>query len=157
MWELRLPEALGHVGRREPVLASVLSAGRAVCGCAPRPVSSPRPALVASGFPLTRVWGLRQPRVEGRRRSEGVGLGREREEGGDCGIPKASSSKDGHQSSRPLSRPPPAKRTHGHGAGSGPGCHLGRTSIHKLDLDCLCLFPSTSPPPSPFLLRLLSL
>lgn len=95
-----------------------------------RPLSGPRRRL---GFPLTRVWRLRQPRVEGRGRRSGVGLGRERrKEGGDCDSPwpvaqKRATCRQGHS------------HTHaGDGAGPGPGGPLRGTSIHKLGLDPSC-------------------
>lgn len=68
------------------VLSALQDAPR--CGSLSRPLSGPRPAPSAAGFPLTRTWGLQQPRVGARgRRTGGAGLGRERrkEEGGDCG------------------------------------------------------------------------
>lgn len=86
---------------------------------------SPAPSLARGqtwwrrGFPLTRAWGFRQPRVEGRRRSEGAGLGRERKkvEGQECGVPQPATQR---------------RATSCHGHCHDPPCHahargMGRT------------------------------
>lgn len=124
--------------------AAVLSALQDApgCGSLSRPLSGPRPAPSAAGFPLTRTWGLQQPRVGARgRRTGGAGLGRGRRKGETAAL-MASGSEEGHLSSRPLSRAPlPRPCT---GAGPGPGCHLGGTCLQNLDLD-----PAWSPPELP--------
>lgn len=57
-----------------------------------RPLSGPRRRL---GFPLTRVWRLRQPRVEGWGRRSGVGLGRERRKEGETATPQGQRPRRG--------------------------------------------------------------
>lgn len=94
--------------------------------CSPAPSLAPDGRL---GFPLTRARRLRQPRVEGRGKKYGVGLGRERrkEEGGGCGSPWPEAQlrvtcRQGHCHDPP---PPPATPKQGMGRGRSPG-----TDIH---------------------------
>lgn len=126
------------------VLSALQDAPR--CGSLSRPLSGPRPAPSAAGFPLTRTWGLQQPRVGARgRRTGGAGLGRERrkEEGGDCGA-HGQRLRGGPPVITAIVTSPPATPMHGAGAGPGPGCHLGGTCLQNLDLD-----PAWSPPELP--------
>lgn len=109
-------------------------------GCSPAPSLAPGGQL---GFPLTRAWGLRQPRVEGRGKEVrcGVGEGEEKGRRGRLRVPMTRGSVEGHLSSRPLSRPPPPAATpkQGMGRGRSPG-----TDIHPY-------FGSGAPPiPVPF-------
>lgn len=112
--------------------------------CSPAPSLAPGGQL---GFPLTRAWGLRQPRVEGRGKEVrcGVGEGEEKGRRGRPRLPMTRGSVEGHLSSRPLSRPPrrpPPRPSRGWG-GAG---HLGRTSVRTLGLEPrLSLFPSRTP------------
>lgn len=137
-----LQDAQGRGRSRERAQppSSVQDAPR--CGSLSRPLSGPRPAPSAAGFPLTRTWGLQQPRVGARgRRTGGAGLGRGRRKGETAAL-MASGSEEGHLSSRPLSRAPlPRPCT---GPGRGPGCHLGGTCLQNLGLD-----PAWSPPELP--------
>lgn len=106
------------------VLSALQDAPR--CGSLSRPLSGPRPAPSAAGFPLTRTWGLQQPRVGARgRRTGGAGLGRERrkEEGGDCGA-HGQRLRGGPPVITAIVTSPPA--TPMHGAGAGPWVSPGR-------------------------------
>lgn len=97
------------------VLSALQDAPR--CGSLSRPLSGPRPAPSAAGFPLTRTWGLQQPRVGARgRRTGGAGLGRGRRKGETAAL-MASGSEEGHLSSRPLSRAPLPRPCTGPGRG----------------------------------------
>ena len=117
-----------------------------VCNALARPLSSSRLAFAAAGLPTHP--GVGAPVASGGgegRRSEGVGLERERRKGGKGRLhtPMASSSGEGHLSSQPLSRPPTPRPCTRDGAGPGPGCHLGEISVLKLDPAPAC---ASSPP-----------
>lgn len=110
--------------RAAAVLSALQDAPR--CGSLSRPLSGPRPAPSAAGFPLTRTWGLQQPRVGARgRRTGGAGLGRERrkEEGGDCGA-HGQRLRGGPPVITAIVTSPPA--TPMHGGGAGPWVSPGR-------------------------------
>lgn len=63
--------------------------------------------------------------------------------------PMASGSEEGHQSSWPLSRPPPPRPRTG-GMCRALDVTWEATSIHKLDLDPVCAsIPSSTPTPTP--------
>lgn len=131
-----------------PCLSS-LSAGRAPSAAAlARPFSSPRPDLVAAGLPTHPGVGVPAAAGGGEEEVRRCGVREGEEKGGRARMwgPTASDSEEGHQLSWPLSRPPlPRPCT---GDGPDPGCHLGGTSIHKLDLDPVCASsPPATPPP----------
>lgn len=122
--------------------ASVLSAG---CSALSRPLSSPRPAFAAAGLPTHP--GVGAPVASGGgegRKSEGVGLGKERRKGGRGRLrtPMASSLREGHLSSQPLSRPPMPRPCTGMGRGRAQESP-GRDECPQTgSRPRLCLFPS---------------
>lgn len=108
------------------VLSALQDAPR--CGSLSRPLSGPRPAPSAAGFPLTRTWGLQQPRVGARgRRTGGAGLGRERrkEEGGDCGASWPAAQRRATCHHGHCHEPPCHAHARGRG-GAGPWVSPGR-------------------------------
>lgn len=109
--------------------------------CSPAPSLTPGGRL---GFPLTGVWGLRQPRVEGRGKEVrcGVGEGEEKGRRGRLRLPMTRGSVEGHLSSRPLSRPHAAPRHAQAGDGEGPVTWDGHPSVNWVwSPACPCCLP----------------